>query len=668
MGRPRKRAPLTRQTWTPERLASDVLATLAIHVGLIEGQPQKWGPFRTLDDVRACWKSVREACLELNDDVRDPLYPIRSEPGRRPWAWWQFDSPERRDPGVNEPEQLRRMGVMGADESGRLLDDWQYCDDEDVEDWLYGEADKAAAGRGYTVDPMRGRHICEFIQRFLRLGEGRWAGQPFRLMEWQRNRVLMPLFSWVAPDGSRRFRDAYVSVPKKNGKSPTAAGVGLYLLAGDGEAGAKIGSVATEIQQAQIVHADAVRMVEWSEALSAELSVNRTTKQIYRKRERTSWYQALASSGSRATSAKEGLNLSGAIGDEIHVWQASLMDVLRYAFATRTQPLFFKITTAGVYDQTSVGWEEYQRACNVRDGITRKLDQFVYIAEAAKDEDWTDSAVWRRANPSLGITLREEELAAACATAQEEPRLENEFRRYRLNQWTEQATRWISVELWNECGGEFDESVLADKPCWGGLDLATVNDLAAFVLAFEDGDLIRLLCRFWAPLETARKRERRGEAPYATWGKEGWIELTEGGAIDFKVIHKRIVELATKYDVKEIAVDPHAAELTLQTLRDEHGLMVFKHFQGIKHMSGPTKTFERLLRDKRLRHGNNPVLNWMAQNVAVRMDSSEDMKPDKLASKDKIDGIIAAIMACGRAVLPHDFSSVYDAPSYELFV
>jgi phage terminase large subunit-like protein len=343
------------------------------------------------------------------------------------------------------------------------------------------------------------------------------------------------------------------------------------------------------------------------------------------------------------------------------------MDTLRYGFRARSQPLFFLITTAGVYDRQHICWEEHDRAEAVLAGTVQDDRLFAYIRAAGMDEDWTDPSVWEKANPSLGVTIAIETLAAECKEAQETPRLENVFRRYTLSQWTEQAVRWLPMEKWEDCGGEIDTVALKGRPCWGGLDISSINDLTAWVMAFPDDDgLIQVICRCWAPAEAVVARERRDGVTYTVWEKQGCVELIQGPTIDQRVIRQRIVEDSEAFEIQEIAYDPTNAWKLATELQEEDGLNMLKQPQSTRYMNEPCKIFERLVLEGLLRHGDNPVLHWAARNVTVRTDAALNMRPDKEASTEKIDPIVAAIMAVGRAALPHDVGSIYDDEDAEV--
>lgn len=523
-------------------------------------------------------------------------------------------------------------------------------------DWVRSEADERAVLNGCRFEASLGQHVVDFFATYLCLGDGQWAGQPFILLPWQRDGVIMPLFGWVREDGSRRFRDAYVSVAKKNGKSPLGAGIGLYLLVGDDEPGARICSVATELQQANIVHSEAIRMVKASPALKRRLKINHATWNIADIKT-NSWYRAF----SAEPGSKEGFNLHGGIGDELHVWKGPrLLDALRYAFVSRRQPLFFKITTAGVADQTAIGWEEYDRAVKVRDGQVPDDEKFVYIAESTGKDDWKSPDTWAKANPSLGVTIQADELEKACVDAQNTPRLENEFRRYRLNQWVGQESRWISMEKWDACAEPVDWDELRGAECWGGLDLASKLDLTAFVLVFPYHDGYAVKPYFFAPREKARDRERKDRVPYVTWARQGLLELTPGYTTSHGHIRKRINTLAGEFNILQIGFDPWAATQLRVQLEDEDGIEMVEVRQGFHSLSDASKEFEALIVDGKLYHEANPIMRWMVSNLAAKTDEAENVKPDKKRSSDKIDGPAATITALSLALRHVDEISVYE--------
>ena len=520
-------------------------------------------------------------------------------------------------------------------------------------EWVRTEADERALMEGCRFDLAAAERVRGFFGKFLRHSKGQWAGKPFDLLDWQWRDVVAPLFGWVRADGTRRYRRGYIEVPKKNGKSTLFSGLSLYLLCGDHEPGAEVYSAAVDRDQASIVYNEAANMVEASPSLSARLKVVRSTKRIVFHRKR-SFYKALSAD----VPAKEGLNAHAVLIDELHAQKnRDLWDTLRYAGAARRQPLHLAVTTAG-FDRHSICREQHDYARGVLEGIIEDTSFFAYIAAAPEEADWTDPEVWRAANPSFGVTIDPDQFAEDCREAQESPAKENSFRRYRLNQWTEQETRWIKMRKWDACSDEPGD--LEGRECWAGLDLSSTTDLSALVLVFPVEDRYAVLPFFWVPEEGARQRERRDRVPYLQWIRQGHIEATPGEVIDYDRIRRRIIELGERYEIREIAIDRwNATQLATQLEGDDFEMVAFG--QGYASMNWPTKTLEELLLAGRLAHGGHPVLRWMASNVSIETDAADNWKPSKKRSIERIDGIVALVMALGRGVLgPHLGASVYE--------
>ncbi len=519
---------------------------------------------------------------------------------------------------------------------------------------MRGDADRRAMRNGCWFDEPAAERVREFFRRYLRHSKGEWAGKPFELQPWQWESLIGPLFGWKRADGTRRFRRAYIEIPKKNGKSAICSAIALYLLIADGEAGAEIYSAAADKEQASIVHGEAAHMVQASAALQSRLEVIRSTKRIIFPA-RNSWYKALSAD----VPTKEGLNAHGIIFDELHAQRTrTLWDTLAYAGSARRQPLQIAITTAG-FDRHSICYEQHDYAEKVLSGVIEDDSFFPLIFAASPEEDWTREATWRKANPSFGVTVKPEAIATDCREAQESPRKENAFRRYHLNQWTEQDVRWLKLEKWDACGDPLPD--LAGRPCFAGLDLASSTDIAALALLFpwDSGDGYDLVAKCWVPAEGAAVRSRKDRVPYELWIGQKHIIATEGDVIDYERIRRDIGELGKTYNIREIAFDRWGAvQLATQLQGDGFAMVAFG--QGFASMSAPTKQFETLVLGKRLRHGGNPVLRWMASNVAVETDAAANLKPSKSRSREKIDGIVAAVMALGRAMVAPRAASVYE--------
>ena len=509
-------------------------------------------------------------------------------------------------------------------------------------EWIRSEADERAVLEGCTFDLPAAERVRSFFAKFLRHSKGQWANRPFELLDWQWQSVIAPLFGWKRADGRRRYRRGYIEVPKKNGKSTIFSGLSLYLLAGDHEPGAEVYSAAIDRDQASIVFNEAANMVESSTALGGRLNVVRSTKRITFPNKR-SFYKALSAD----VPAKEGLNAHAVLIDELHAQRSrDLWDTLRYSGASRRQPLLLSITTAG-FDRHSICWEQHAYAEQVLAGLIHDSAFFAFIAAAAPDDDWTDPAVWRKANPGFGVTVNEDQFAEDCREAQESPAKENSFRRYRLNQWVESEVRWLSQEKWDACSAVVED--LAGRECFAGLDLSSTTDLSAFVLVFPIEERFAVLPFFWVPEEGVRKRERRDRVPYLDWVRDGLIEATPGEAIDYDRIRARINELGKRYAIRMIAIDRwNGTQLAGQLEGDGFEIAAFG--QGYASMSAPTKKLEQLVLAEQLAHGGNPVLRWMANNVSLETDAADNWKPSKKRSRERIDGIVALIMGVGLAI------------------
>lgn len=512
--------------------------------------------------------------------------------------------------------------------------------------------------RGLRYDPEAAQTALDFFG-LLRHSKGRWAGQTFSLQPWQEF-LVGSVFGWKRADGSRRFRVGHLEVARKNGKTTLAAGVGLLLLVLDGEGGAEVYTVATKRDQAKLTHEESVRMVRASHALGRRVTVVRDNLSVGAT---NSKYAPLTSEGD----SLDGLNVHGAICDELHAWpQRLLWDVLETSTGARRQPLFLVTTTAGT-GRHGIWWERRElaiKALKARGptdaGWDDSLFGLVYTLDEA--DDWLDEKVWAKANPSLGVTLTLEELREKTAQAKESPGKQNPHRRLRLNVPTEQVSRWLDVAVWDEGAQAVDAGALKGRPCWGGLDLARVRDLSALVLLFpprEDGERWQLLAWFWCPQEDIESRSRRDRVPYDLWARQGFLTATPGNFTDFGAIGKKVVELAGVYDLREVAYDRTFAGELVQTLTDE-GIKMVEFGQGFLSMAGPTGEFERLVVGRQLRHGGHPILRWNAQNVAVRQDPAGNLKPDKERSGERIDGITGGVMALGRAMVRDPGGSVYE--------
>ena len=496
--------------------------------------------------------------------------------------------------------------------------------------------------------------------------KGTWAGKPFELIDWQ-ERIIRDIFGILKPNGYRQFNTAYIEIGKKNGKSELAAAVALLLCCGDGEERAEVYGCAADRQQASIVFEVAADMVRMCPALGKRVKILASQKRmVYLPT--NSFYQVL----SAEAYSKHGFNIHGVVFDELHTQpNRKLFDVMTKGSGdARMQPLYFLITTAGT-DTQSICYETHQKAKDILEG--RKIDQTFYpvIYGAKEDEDWTDPEVWKRSNPSLGITVGIDKVQAACNSARQNPAEENSFRQLRLNQWVKQSVRWMPMEKWDACVTPVDAEALEGRVCYGGLDLSSTTDVTAFVLVFpptEEDEPFAVLPYFWIPEENLELRVRRDHVPYDVWQKQGFLMTTEGNVVHYGFIESFIEKLGEKYNIREIAFDRWGAVQMVQNL-EGMGFTVVPFGQGFKDMSPPTKELMKLTLEKKIAHDGHPVLRWMADNIFIRTDPAGNIKADKEKSTERIDGVIALIMALDRAIrCGNDTSeSVYESRGLLVF-
>lgn len=451
------------------------------------------------------------------------------------------------------------------------------------------------------------------------------------------------------------------------GKSELAAAIALLLTCGDGEQRAEVYGCASDRQQASIVFDVAADMVRMCPALNKRCKILASQKRLVYL-PTNSFYQVL----SAEAYSKHGFNIHGVIFDELHSQpNRKLHDVMTKGSGdARMQPLFFQITTAGT-DTNSICYEVHQKAKDILEG--RKVDPTFYpvIYGADPDDDWTDPKVWKKVNPSLGITVPIEKVQDACESAKQNPAEENAFRQLRLCQWVKQSIRWMPMDKWDACAFPVIPEDLEGRICYGGLDLSSTTDITAFVLVFpplEEEEPYQILPYFWIPEDSLDLRVKRDHVPYDIWKKQGFLETTEGNVIHYGFIEKFIEQLGEKYNIKEIAFDRWGAVQMVQNL-EGMGFTVVPFGQGFKDMSPPTKELMKLVLEKRIAHGGHPVLRWMMDNIFIRTDPAGNIKADKEKSTEKIDGVIATIMGLDRAIRCGNISteSVYDSRGLLVF-
>ena len=500
--------------------------------------------------------------------------------------------------------------------------------------------------KGSYYDKDAADYAVSFIEQ-LRHTKGEFYNQPFELIDWQ-ERIIRDIFGTIRADGYRQFNTAYIEISKKSGKSELAAAVALYMLCADGEQRAEVYGCAADRDQASLVFDVSCDMVRLCPALRKRCDIRPSRKTIHFT-PTNSTYKALSAD----VAGKSGVNVSALIFDELWVQKdRKFFDMMTKGTSdARKNPLHFIITTAG-NDTHSICYELHQKAMDIISG--RKVDPTFYpcIYGAEEHEDWTDPKVWKKANPSLGITIGMDKVQAACNSAQQNPGEENAFRQLRLNQWVKQAVRWMPMEKWDKCAFAVNLEELEGRVCYGGLDLSSTTDITAFVLVFpptDEDDKYYVLPYFWIPEENMDLRVKRDHVPYDIWKRQGFLETTEGNVVHYGYIEKFIERLGERFNIREIAFDRWGAVQMVQNL-EGMGFTVVPFGQGFKDMSPPTKELMKLTLEQKIAHAGHPVLRWMMDNIFIRTDPAGNIKADKEKSTEKIDGAIATIMALDRAV------------------
>jgi phage terminase large subunit-like protein len=488
---------------------------------------------------------------------------------------------------------------------------------------------------------------------------GDYAGQPFALRPWQR-RIVASLFK-TTRDQRRVYRTCLLMLPRKNGKTELAAAIAIYGLLFDGVRGGEIYLAAADREQAGKVYQAIVTMLRADPELHAQVEIVESQKRIVHPAS-GSFIKAI----SAEAYSKHGFNASVVIYDELHAApNRELWDVLATSQGARVDPLLIAISTAG-YDRQSILYELYAHAQRVVADPALDPTFLPILFEAGKDDDWRDERVWKKANPALGDFRSLEEMRIMAARAKEIPAQENTFRRLYLNQWTEQAARWLALDAWDACQG--DVPARAGHVWYVGMDLSSTTDLTALVGISPDPDGVHMAVRALAFLPQARLRERvtRDRAPYDEWARRGQLIVTPGNVVDYERVRAELQQWdAESAGIKEIAYDPWNATDLVQRLKDADGFTCIPMRQGFATLSAPTKALEQAVLGRTLRHDGDPVLRWCVGNVAVETDATGNLKPSKRISTERIDSVIALVMALDRLqrnVVPPP------TPHYEIYV
>lgn len=521
---------------------------------------------------------------------------------------------------------------------------------------------KEGPARGLTFDVEAAERAIAYFREVLVLNGGEWEGQPYELLDWQAF-IVGSLFGWKGPDGYRRFRVAYVETGKGSGKSPLAAGIGLYGLTADGEARAEVYAAATKKDQAMVLFRDAVAMVDQSPELSARIAKSGSAG--------NEWNLAYLQAGAffRPISADDGQ--SGprphvALLDEIHEHRnGKVVELMRAGTKGRRQALIFMITNSGT-DKRSVCWDYHDYGAKVCAGQIEDDSFFAYICALDEGEDpFKDRDCWPKANPSLGITIPEKYLEEQVTQARGMPSKESTVRRLNFCQWVEAAQPWISAEVWFGAEDQFGIEQLLGRKCRAGLDLSSTTDLTAFDVLFEPTDEDphrRLLTWFWLPGDNLHDKADRDRVPYIAWRDAGHLFALPGKAVNKLAVLRHIAEIASQVDMQSIAYDRWRIE-DLKMLIDQEGISLpplVPFGQGYKDMAPAVDEFERLLINGELKHNGNPVMTWCAANAVLSSDPAGNRKVAKDKATGRVDGVVAGVMAVGVSRETGDEPSIYE--------
>jgi len=497
---------------------------------------------------------------------------------------------------------------------------------------------KQAKKKGWTFNREKAEAVIDYFT-MLRHWKGDFAGQNIELLPWQQF-IIWNIYGWVKSDGNRRFRYSYTEVAKKNGKTTMMGGLALWSIDMDGENGPQTYIAATKSEQAMLCFNDCKNFVKGSEEVNSVFELYQYS--VYNP-ENNGSIKPL----SKDTKSQDGIDLSCGIIDEYHAHKNDEMfDNLKSASVRRKQPLIHIITTAG-FNLDGPCYEFRQMCIDVLRGSKVDDSLFPMIFSLDDGDDWTDKSLWIKSNPSLGNGLDMEALEIEYNNVINQPSKQYNFRVKNLNQWVNKPENWIDDGDWMAIGKEYKANDLAGMKCFGGLDLAAVRDLAALSLNFDmpDGS-INTLQWYWLPEETAKKYYGEHGDNYRLWADTGFIKLTDGNAIDHRVIQKDIEQLSKIYDIQLLGYDPYSSIETIVYLQDT-GVTCQGFGQNIASMSIPSKDFETKVIDKKLYHNFNPVTRWMMGNCTLYTDANENIKIKRVGEKSKIDGIVSIVIGLG---------------------
>lgn len=506
-------------------------------------------------------------------------------------------------------------------------------------------SDEEALKRGFVFDAAKADRPVRFIERLCRQSVGQFAGQPLKLLPWQKEWIWRT-FGWIDPEtGHRRHREMFGCVPKKQGKGELASALANYMLVADGEAAPKIAVAACDRKQAKQTFAAAVRMIDQSPYLSDKLVYSDFYAHI-----KSPENDGILEVNSSDADSPDGGNLSCVIIDELHRWTGSkrhAWNVYSGSGAARAQPLKIVISTAGE-DRHSVMWEQYQRALKIESGEIIDVGFCGVVCGPREGEDYDPHSeeAWRKYNPSLGHTMSLSGFRADYEAAKGSPLSWNYWLRTRLGVWTQEATRFVDRDQWAACPARRDESEIGAEEIWfAGYDLASTDDLCAWVSLVGDRDKgIDIFCHAWMPEDSARHKQRTTGIPFLDWADQGYLTLLPGSRIDENaILDYADAEYARRKFASAYGDWYHA--VTFGAGLEQRGIPYKVIRQGAVSLNAPTREFDRLLATGKVRHGGNPVLTWAASNAVTERDSNDNIRISRSKSHEKIDPMAALINA-----------------------
>lgn len=490
----------------------------------------------------------------------------------------------------------------------------------------------------YRFDPDSAEAVGRFIQ-LLPHTKGRWAGAKMELEGWQAF-IVCALFGWVRKeDGARRFRSAYVEVPRKNGKSLLAAAIGLYMFAADGEPGAEVYSGASTEKQAWEVFGPARLMAKRTEEFQEAFGVGVGAKNLHILETASKFEPIIGKPG-------DGASPHCAIADELHEHKTDdLVDTMETGMGARHQPLLFLITTAGS-DTGGVCYHWRSQTVSVLEGGLENDSLFGIVYTIDEEDDWTTEEALRKANPNYGVSVSAEFLQSQQKNAVASARKQNVFKTKHLNQWVGAKTSWMNMGAWSHQADAPPLEEWLGTPCWVGIDLASKIDIASVVLLFERDGHYYSYSRSYLPEERAQQPDCQH---YQGWVHEGHLIATDGSMIDHREIGEDIKDDAKRFGIIQAGCDPYGStQLAVQVM--EEGIEIVEVPQTVKHLSEPMKWVEAKVLAGELHHDGNPCFDWQMGNVVAKVDANDNIFPRKERRENKIDGPVALIIAMGQAL------------------